>query len=206
MDKFDTGSQADMPFALVIAEPGRTQREHGAEALSARRDDMAGELRDQQDRALHLLQDDLVDSRHIGNRKIAQSVQRRRISVFKFVIKIDNDSHCNPLPRLIDGAGTASIGHSAAGSSDPASYTQMRAMIRQFKGMKELVRTNNTVLLSWLQSLLRQEGIESFVFDSHMSVLEGSANAIARRLMVIDDDYDKARETKTEAGEGQYLV
>ena len=72
--------------------------------------------------------------------------------------------------------------------------------------MKELVRTNNPVLLSWLQSLLRQEGIESFIFDSHMSVLEGSANAIARRLMVIDDDYDMARETMTEAGEGQYLV
>ncbi len=72
--------------------------------------------------------------------------------------------------------------------------------------MKELVRTNNPVLLSWLQSLLRQEGIESFVFDSHMSVLEGSANAIPRRLMVIDDDYDMARETMTEAGEGQHLV
>jgi hypothetical protein len=72
--------------------------------------------------------------------------------------------------------------------------------------MKELVRTNNPVLLSWLQSLLRQEGIESFIFDSHMSVLEGSANAIARRLMVIDDDYDMARETMTEAGEGQHLV
>ena len=72
--------------------------------------------------------------------------------------------------------------------------------------MKELVRTNNPVLLSWLQSLLRQEGIESFIFDSHMSVLECSANAIARRLMVIDDDYDMARETMTEAGEGQHLV
>ena len=72
--------------------------------------------------------------------------------------------------------------------------------------MRELVRTNNPVLLSWIQALLRQEGIESFVFDSHMSVLEGSANAIPRRLMVIDDEYDMARETMTEAGEGQHLV
>lgn len=72
--------------------------------------------------------------------------------------------------------------------------------------MKELVRTNNPVLLGWIQSLLRQEGIESFVFDSHMSVLEGSANAIPRRLMVIDDDYQLARQTMTEAGEGQHLV
>ena len=72
--------------------------------------------------------------------------------------------------------------------------------------MKELVRTNNTVLLSWIQSLLRQEGIESFIFDSHMSVLEGSANAIPRRLMVIDEEYDLARKAVTEAGEGQHLV
>jgi hypothetical protein len=72
--------------------------------------------------------------------------------------------------------------------------------------MKELVKTNNPVLLSWIQSLLRQEGIESFVFDSHMSVLEGSANAIPRRLMVIDEEYDLARKAMTDAGEGQHLV
>ena len=72
--------------------------------------------------------------------------------------------------------------------------------------MKELVRTNNPVLLSWIQSLLRQEGIESFIFDSHMSVLEGSANAIPRRLMVIDEEYELARKTMTEAGEDQHLV
>jgi hypothetical protein len=39
-----------------------------------------------------------------------------------------------------------------------------------------------------------------------MSVLEGSANAIPRRLMVVDDEYDMARETLTDAGEGQHLV
>jgi hypothetical protein len=72
--------------------------------------------------------------------------------------------------------------------------------------MKELVRTNNPVLLSWLQSLLRDAGVESFVFDSHTSVLEGSANAIPRRLMVADEDYQIARRTMTEAGEGKHLV
>lgn len=72
--------------------------------------------------------------------------------------------------------------------------------------MRELVRTNNPVLLLWIQTLLRQEGIKSFVLDSHMSVLEGSANAIPRRLMVIDDEFDMARETLTEAGEGHHLV
>lgn len=72
--------------------------------------------------------------------------------------------------------------------------------------MKELVRTNNPVLLSWLQSLLRDAGVESFVFDAHTSVLEGSANAIPRRLMVADEDYEQARRTLTGAGEGRHLV
>ena len=72
--------------------------------------------------------------------------------------------------------------------------------------MRQLVLTNNFVLLSWLQVLLRDSGIDSFIFDSHMSVLEGSANAIPRRLMVADDDYDRARRTMLDAGEGEHLV
>jgi len=71
--------------------------------------------------------------------------------------------------------------------------------------MKELLRTNDPVLISWLQVLLRDEGIESFVFDARMSILEGSAGAIPRRLMVIDDDLSRARRLLTEAGEGDRL-
>ena len=71
--------------------------------------------------------------------------------------------------------------------------------------MKELLRTNDMVLLSWLQSLLGGEGIEVVVFDTHTSILEGSANAIPRRLMVVDDDYDAARRILTEAGEDRHL-
>ncbi|MBM3485320.1 MAG: DUF2007 domain-containing protein [Alphaproteobacteria bacterium] len=72
--------------------------------------------------------------------------------------------------------------------------------------MKELVRTNDPALISFLVALLRSEGIESFVLDAHTSVLEGSAGAIPRRLMVIDDDADRARQIVTEAGEGGVLV
>ena len=72
--------------------------------------------------------------------------------------------------------------------------------------MRELVRTNNPVLLSWLQVLLRDAGVESVIFDAHTSILEGSANAIPRRLMVADDDYDLACLTMTEAGEGGHIV
>lgn len=71
--------------------------------------------------------------------------------------------------------------------------------------MKELLRTNDPVLLSWLTVLLRDDGIHSVVFDVHTSVLEGSANAIPLRLMVIDDDFEAARRLLVDAGEGAAL-
>jgi hypothetical protein len=59
--------------------------------------------------------------------------------------------------------------------------------------MKELLRTNDVVLLSFATALLRDEGMEPVVLDTHTSILEGSIGAIPRRLMVADADYDSAR-------------
>ncbi|MQA65328.1 MAG: methyltransferase [Alphaproteobacteria bacterium] len=59
--------------------------------------------------------------------------------------------------------------------------------------MKELLKSNDPVLLSWAEALLAGEGIETYVLDRHMSVLEGSAAAIPRRLMVDDEYFDRAR-------------
>ena len=59
--------------------------------------------------------------------------------------------------------------------------------------MIELLRTNDLVQLSFLDAVLRDAGIEPIVLDQHMSVLEGSAGAIPRRLMVVDEDADAAR-------------
>lgn len=65
--------------------------------------------------------------------------------------------------------------------------------------MKELLRTNDAVYLSWTQAVLRSERIECFVLDGNMSVLEGSAGAIPRRLMVVDEDFDRASTLLREA-------
>lgn len=72
--------------------------------------------------------------------------------------------------------------------------------------MRELLRSNEIVFLSWADALLKSEDIEIFVLDGHMSVLEGSAGAILRRVMVVDEDYDRARRLLEEAGEGDRLV
>jgi hypothetical protein len=67
--------------------------------------------------------------------------------------------------------------------------------------MKELLRTNDAVRLSWLQALLAGAGIESVILDTNTSIIEGSIGAIQRRLMVIEDDYRRATTLLAEAGE-----
>lgn len=59
--------------------------------------------------------------------------------------------------------------------------------------MKELLRTNDVVLLSFAKSMLEDHGIEPIVLDSYTSVVEGSLGVLPRRLMVIDDDEFQAR-------------
>ena len=58
--------------------------------------------------------------------------------------------------------------------------------------MKELLRTNDPVRLSWAQAVLAEAGIESLVLDQYTSLVEGSIGAIPRRLMVAVDDHPRA--------------
>jgi hypothetical protein len=67
--------------------------------------------------------------------------------------------------------------------------------------MRELLRTNDAVRLSWLQAMLASAGIEAVVLDTHTSIIEGSIGAIPRRLMVHDDDETRARAVLKEIGE-----
>lgn len=59
--------------------------------------------------------------------------------------------------------------------------------------MKELLRTNDVVLLSFLEARLQGEGIEPFILDMNASIVEGSIGILPRRLMVIDEDFELAR-------------
>jgi len=67
--------------------------------------------------------------------------------------------------------------------------------------MRELVRTNDVVKLSWLQALLADAGIEVVVLDVYTSVIEGSIGAIPRRLAVAPADFERARRVLEAAGE-----
>jgi Putative prokaryotic signal transducing protein len=67
--------------------------------------------------------------------------------------------------------------------------------------MKELLRTNDPVRLSFVQALLRDSRIDSLVLDHHTSLVEGSIGAIPRRLMVAERDYQRALALLAAAGE-----
>ena len=66
--------------------------------------------------------------------------------------------------------------------------------------MIELVRTNDAVLISYIEALMRDAGIGYFVADRNMSVAEGSIGILARRVMVIEDDEAAARRLLKDAG------
>ncbi|KQY19937.1 DUF2007 domain-containing protein [Rhizobium sp. Root482] len=66
--------------------------------------------------------------------------------------------------------------------------------------MKELIRTNDAVVLSFAQSLMKDAGIGCFVADTGMSILEGSLGLLPRRFLVAEDDAAEARQILIDAG------
>ena len=70
---------------------------------------------------------------------------------------------------------------------------------------RELVRTNDAVLVSAVQALLDAAQIPHVVLDQNMSVLEGSLGILPRRILVDDRCWDDARSLLKEAGLGHEL-
>ena len=68
--------------------------------------------------------------------------------------------------------------------------------------MHEIIRSNDVVLLSFAESLMRDAGIASMIADQSMSILEGSLGMLQRRLLVDSDCVDQARRILTDAGLG----
>jgi Putative prokaryotic signal transducing protein len=66
--------------------------------------------------------------------------------------------------------------------------------------LRELVRTNDLVLISFIESLLDGAGLSYFVADRHMSAVEGSLGFLPRRILVPDDDLRAARRLLSDAG------
>ena len=66
--------------------------------------------------------------------------------------------------------------------------------------LRELVRTNDLVLISAVGALLDGANIHHMVLDQNMSIVEGSLGLLQRRILVNDEDNNAARRLLTDAG------
>lgn len=72
--------------------------------------------------------------------------------------------------------------------------------------MEELMRTNDPVLLSFAEAILKEAGFHPLLFDTNMSIMEGSLGILPRRLMLPEAEMEEARTLLGEAGIGQELL
>jgi Putative prokaryotic signal transducing protein len=73
-------------------------------------------------------------------------------------------------------------------------------LVRWETAVRELVRTNDAVLLSAIQALLQAADIPHLLLDQNMSVLEGSLGILPRRILVADEYVRPARRLLQDAG------
>ena len=66
--------------------------------------------------------------------------------------------------------------------------------------MRELVRTNDIVLVSAVGALLDGAHIHHLVLGQNMSIIEGSLGVLPRRILVHDEDNSQARQVLRDAG------
>ena len=55
--------------------------------------------------------------------------------------------------------------------------------------MKELIRTNDLILISRIRSMLNHAAIQYALLDTHASNIEGSIIAIQKRIVVSNEDF-----------------
>lgn len=58
--------------------------------------------------------------------------------------------------------------------------------------MKELFRSNDAVLLSFVDAILSDAGVTHQIADGYMSVVEGSLGVLPRRMLVAEDEFSQA--------------
>lgn len=71
--------------------------------------------------------------------------------------------------------------------------------------MRDLLATNDPVVISYATSLLDGDGIACFVLDQNISIAEGSIGIFPRRIAVYDSDWCDAAQLLEDAGLGAWI-
>ena len=100
--EFHCHGELDVVQALIAAHPGGGDGEHGADALAAGIDEVAGELGNQFHMALGFFHDQIIDQVHVLSGEAHQLIQRG----CRFVLttfKRNDDAH-KPCSQLFSAA------------------------------------------------------------------------------------------------------
>lgn len=66
--------------------------------------------------------------------------------------------------------------------------------------MEELLKTNDLVLISFVEAILKEIDAGYFIADTAISALEGSIGILPRRIMIVSEDAPRARRALADAG------
>lgn len=71
--------------------------------------------------------------------------------------------------------------------------------------MREVLRSNDPILINFVVVLLRDDGLSPMIVDEHTSAVEGSIGVIPRRILVASDELAQAKRVLTEADLSQWI-
>ncbi|MBA4131242.1 MAG: DUF2007 domain-containing protein [Hyphomicrobium sp.] len=72
--------------------------------------------------------------------------------------------------------------------------------------MRELMRVNDPVLISYVDALLRGAGFNPVFLDRNMSILEGSLGILPCRVLIDEEDWAAARRLIENADLGHWII
>jgi hypothetical protein len=71
--------------------------------------------------------------------------------------------------------------------------------------MRELLTTNDPVLLSYVEVLLADQGIGSVILDRNISIMEGGMSPFPCRLVVEEANWKRASQIMRDADLGEWV-
>src|ERR1700734_638312 len=126
----------------------------------------------------------------------------------------------SPATSLVSGSIRRSADLSSSGTTIPTQSFPCQIPRRDHKDgppkrqvspnrgsiLVEILRTNDLVLISFIESILKAERVAYFVADQHMAAVEGSLGFLPRRILVDGEEKARARRLIAEAGLGKELL
>ena len=190
MHELDRRRELDVAGSGVVAQPGGREGQDRAQPLAAGRNEMVGDLGDHRHVRSGPRQDGLVHPRHVVRDQRRQRLDQpigRFFSRRLLFSQRNDDTH--------ETLSLARPRHSTIKTPKRRGKCAPRG-----SPLVEILRTNDLVLISVIELLLKAAGVGFFVADQHMAAVEGSLGFLPRRILVEAREEARARRLLTEAG------